>query len=165
MRGKGVPIRSLGWIAIAGIGAIGGWVLGQFTVGENPAPADGSSYAQLSGNPDALGVEAAATEPCFGCADGYVAPPPARIRAARMDDAFRDLGTVTVDDPSMPDQDYEYGGRFDEPAAARDLKLRIPVPVTVTNDADTGAARPTPVPALPPPPAIEGAEAENQPLD
>ena len=163
MRGKGVPSRSLGWIAIAAIGAIGGWLLGQFTVGESTAQADPHSYAQRSGNLDAVGVEAVATEACFGCAGGYAAPSPARPpRAVRMDDAFRELGTVAVDDPPIRDQDYDYGGRFDEPAAARELTLRLPVPIDVSAEDD---ARAVPAPSPLPPPAIEDAQTENQPLD
>ncbi|HMO75506.1 MAG TPA: hypothetical protein PKD99_10880 [Sphingopyxis sp.] len=157
MTGKGVPRKALIWSGIAGIGALAGLLLGQFVVGSEVGGSDaGASYADLGGNPDALGVDSAPVDPCYGCPDAYSAAMRARAsRETRMDDAFRELGAVAGEDAGSRNQEYALGGRHDEPAAAPDIVMRLPVPVeTDATDAPPAPAPAPPVvPTLPPPPA------------
>jgi hypothetical protein len=137
MRGKGALPKSLIWAGAAGIGAIGGLLLGNFVVGQEVTPgSEYGSYAEVTGNPDALGVSSAFGEPCYDCGPGYgAAMPKMAANDARMDHAFRELGTVEIDYSSPSADDYAYGGRFDDPAAARTIVMQSPVPVEVAASA------------------------------
>lgn len=133
MRGKGALPKSLIWTGTAGIGAIGGLLLGNFVVGhEVVAGSETGSYAEVTGNPEALGVSSSFGEPCYDCGPGYGAEMP-RMAAndVRMNDAFRELGAVEIDYSSSPTEDYAYGGRFDDPAAARSIVMQAPVPLDI----------------------------------
>jgi len=164
MRGKGALPKSLIWAGAAGFGAIGGLLLGNFVVGQDVrAGSEYGSYAEVTGNPDALGVSSSFGEPCYDCGPGYGAVMP-RMAAneARMDHAFRELGAVEIDYSSPPTDDYAYGGRFDDPAAARTIVMQAPVPVEVAASASnapppviaTVTAAPASEPEANPPGAI-----------
>ncbi len=131
---------------LAGAGIVGGIWLGQLTIGggiwDSVAPPE-ESFADLSGNPDALAVDIQPQAPCFGCGDDRGAA--ARYRAGRfgpMDDLTTPPGEVE-DEPMLPPEfadDYEYGGgwdrEFDEPQPPQftpmdrfDLPIPLPPPV------------------------------------
>lgn len=142
---------------------MGGLLLGNFVVGhEVAAGSEFGSYAEATGNPDALGVSSSFGEPCYDCGRGYgAAMPQMAANDARMDHAFRELGAVQIDYTSGND-DYAYGGRFDDPAAARTIVMQSPVPVEVAAPATdtpppvtaTLAVAPASEPAPGPPDAI-----------
>lgn len=144
MRGKGALPKSLIWAGAAGIGAIGGLLLGNFVVGhEVTAGSEYGSYAEVTGNPEALGVASSFGEPCYDCGPGYGAAMPQMVaNDPHMDHAFRELGAVEIDYSSPPADDYAYGGRFDDPDAARTIVMQSPVPVEV---AAAAAEAPPPV--------------------
>lgn len=159
MTDKGARLRALGWLGVAGFGAIGGIALGNLTIGGGGEQADDtSSYAELTGNPDATRVESLPVEPCYGCADSYGAS--LRLKSARedrMDGEFRELGAVAIDYASEPADDYRYGGSFDDPGAAPAIAMQSPVPALPAQPAtietsETEAAKPA-VPAATPPAA------------
>lgn len=155
MRGKGALPKSLIWAGAAGIGAIGGLLLGNFVVGpEVAAGSEYGSYAEVAGNPDALGVSSSFGEPCYDCGRGYgAAMPQMAANDERMDHAFRELGAVEIDYASPATDDYAYGGRFDDPAAARTIVMQSPVPVEVA--ASTADAPPPVIATLAVAPAGE----------
>lgn len=138
MRGKGALPKSLIWAGAAGIGAIGGMLLGNFVVGQEVmAGSEYGSYAEVTGNPDALGVSGTFGEPCYDCGPGYGAAMPQMAASdARMDHQFRELGAVEIDYASPPSEDYAYGGRFDDPAAARTIVMQSPVPTEIAAATD-----------------------------
>ncbi|WP_432770773.1 MAG: hypothetical protein HEQ22_08605 [Sphingopyxis sp.] len=150
--------RLLGWLGLAAAGVAAGIALGAVAVGDGIGgkAAEGiASYAGLSGNPDARSVDI--VPPCLDC-PGIHGPDSfgvgARLRAARdtrMEDDFRELGAVEIDygyEPEVAD-DYDYGGRFAEPA-----------PVVVAARSESAPASPpvapvveqTPETAVTPPP-------------
>lgn len=156
-------LRFLRWVTLAGAGIVGGMWLGQLTIGsgiwDNVVPSE-ESFADLSGNPDALAVDIQPQAPCFGCADDHAAS--ARHRAGRfgsMDELLPPPGEAE-DDPMLPPEfadDYEYGGgwdsEFDEPQPpqftpmtpmdAFDLPIPLPAPVEPP-DEDPPARAPLP---------------------
>lgn len=148
MSGKRVPPKSLMWIGFALLGAVGGVLLGHYVVGEDGTRRNGpTSYADRTGNPNAPGTPPVPIESCYDCSGGYgrgIRHNPRR--EARMDDAFRELGAVESDPGPEPTEDYRYGGRFDDPAAARTIVMQSPVQLT-------------PEPAIDPPPVAETATA------
>ena len=135
-------------------------MLGNLAIGDAGKHADDtSSYAELTGNPDATRVEILPVEPCYGCADSYGAS--MRLKSAReedrMDGEFRELGAVAIDYASEPADDYRYGGSFDDPGATPAIAMRSPVPVPAAQPAavetsKTETAKPL-VPAATPPAA------------
>lgn len=137
MRGKGALPKGLIWAGVAGIGAVGGLLLGDFVIGHDvKAGSEYDSYAEVTGNPEALGVASTFGEPCYDCGPGYGAPmPQMAANDERMDHAFRELGAVEIDYSSPPTDDYTYGGRFDDPAAARAIVMQPPVPMELAVDA------------------------------
>lgn len=130
MTEKGAPLKILAWLGIAGFGAIGGLLLGQVaTGGMKGGNDDGASYAELTGNPDALRVETRPVVPCDGCGEGYGSGMRAKFaREDRMDGEFRELGAVAIDYADEPADDYRYGGSFDDPDAAKIIVMQSPVP-------------------------------------
>lgn len=159
MTGKGARRKALGWLGVVGFGAIGGIALGNLAIGDAGEPADrANSYAEFTGNPDATRVESLPVDPCYGCADSYGAS--MRLKSARedrMDGEFRELGAVAIDYGSAPADDYRYGGRFDDPDAARPMTMQSPVPVPAVQPTatETGASEDAKlaVPATVPPTA------------
>lgn len=116
------------WLGIMVVGAFGGLLLGRFVAGDNLRPSNDRdfSYAQYSGNPDALTGDIVPVAECDGCADSYGAA--ARLNAAhtqRMDGAFRKLGMVEAD-ATPPSDGYRYGGSFDDVRAAVTAAQRAP---------------------------------------
>lgn len=130
MRGKGALPKGLVWAGVAGIGAIGGLLLGNFVVGQEvTTESEYGSYAEVTGNPDAIGVSSSFGEPCYDCGPGYgSATPQMAANDARMDYVFRELGAVEIDHGAPPADDYAYGGRFDDPEAAQSIVMQSPVP-------------------------------------
>lgn len=131
MADKGATLRSLGWLGLAGVGVLGGLLLGQVAIGglsdDSASPA---SYAEVTGNPDALSVDAKPVEPCFGCTGGYGHGSAMQAKFARddrMDAAYRELGAVEIDYASEPADDYRYGGRFDEEEDRPIIAMQSPV--------------------------------------
>lgn len=120
MRDDAKIVGAVRWLGIGAAGLFGGALLGGFTVGDSlhPAIERDFSFAEYSGNPDALTVDYIPVEPCYSCADSYRVSE--RLNAARMertDGAFRQLGAIAVDH-SSPDDGYRYGGNFEDPRAA-----------------------------------------------
>lgn len=109
---------------LVSVGMVGGMILGDLAVGRRlvPEPVSGGSFAEFSANPDALTPDSLSSPPCIDCANSYAAAARLRARRAeRMSNAFRDLGTVELDEPAPipePDDDYRYGGRFPDPPSA-----------------------------------------------
>ncbi|WP_077148223.1 hypothetical protein [Sphingopyxis sp. KK2] len=161
MADKGASLRALGWLGIAGIGAVGGLLLGQMATGGMGADAASTaSYAELTGNPEALGVDSEAVDPCYDCADrhGYGSTLQSKFaREGRMADEFRELGAVAIDYAAdEPADDYRYGGRFEEVEAGPVIAMQSPVaalPVAPVGDAGHPVAPPPGV--APPPPPTE----------
>ncbi|MBL8651332.1 MAG: hypothetical protein JNL35_13140 [Sphingopyxis sp.] len=158
MTGRGTPRTILTWLGFALIGAAVGLFFGHLVLGEQGARGDRlASYADLTGNPHAPGPPPAALEPCYDCAGSYGRG--IRHDASddgRMDDAFRELGAVEIDYGAEPSADYRYGGRFDDPAAAREIAMQSPVPETPPEPPVVmvpAADPPPPVPETPPVPA------------
>lgn len=129
MTEKGAPLKILAWLGIAGFGAVGGLLLGQVAIGGvKGGNDDGASYADRTGNPDALRVETQPVEPCYGCGEGYGSGIRAKFaREDRMDGEFRELGAVAIDHADEPADDYRYGGSFDDPDAAAIIVMQSPV--------------------------------------
>ena len=159
MTDKGARLRALGWLGVAGFGAISGIALGNLAIGDAGKQADDvSSYAEFTGNPDATRVESLPVEPCYGCADSYgVSMRLKSAREDRMGGEFRELGAVAIDYASEPADDYRYGGRFDDPAEAPAIAMQSQVPVVTAQPATietskTETAKPA-VPATTPPAA------------
>ncbi|MBL0767346.1 hypothetical protein JI743_00830 [Sphingopyxis sp. DHUNG17] len=130
--------KAVRWMLLASVGMIGGLVLGDFSVGGRLVPDTvvSGSFAELSANPDALTPDSLSAPPCIDCANSYAAAARLRARRAeRMSHAFRDLGSVEIDQPvPEPDDDYRYGGRFPDPSRAvedRVLPAVRPRPVNV----------------------------------
>lgn len=109
---------------LASVGMVGGMILGDLAVGGRlvPEPVSGGSFVEFSANPDALTPDSLSSPPCIDCANSYAAAARLRARRAeRMSNAFRDLGTVEIDEPAPrpePDDEYRYGGRFPDPPSA-----------------------------------------------
>lgn len=146
----------------------GGWLLGQLAVGEGLyRAAQGeirSSFAELSGNPEAIVPDpASAPMPCPGCADARAAAE--RLRSARYDragDEFRSIEPVELAYPpiyeSPDDHDTEPIGDYPAPPAARMSRDRAPHARQIGNSrlvtlpADSVPAAPEPPIAIPIPP-------------
>jgi len=145
MTEKGAPLKVLAWLGVAGLGAIGGLLLGQMaTGGMNGGNDDGASYAELTGNPDALRVETQPVVPCDGCGEGYGSGMRAKFaREDRMDGEFRELGAVAIDYTDEPADDYRYGGSFDDPGIADTvIAMQSPVPTAQAQPPSPPASQP-----------------------
>lgn len=150
-------IAALVAVGLAAGGALGVLAVGRGLRGEAIAP---PSFAGLSSNPDALTADkGVSTPPCHSCADSYGVE--ARLRAARerrSSDAFRELGTVDIDDApaDQPHDDYRYGGRFPdtaptEPAVpAMVLPVAMPEPPVRAPPEQQQGSGPQPDPTPPP---------------
>lgn len=125
--------KAVRWILLASVGMVGGMILGDLAVGGRliPEPAGVGSFAEFSANPDALTPDSLSSPPCIDCANSYAAAARLRARRAeRMSHAFRDLGTVELDQSvpiPEPDDDYRYGGRFPDPPAAIAARVSPPI--------------------------------------
>ena len=151
---KPTQFRIARWFGVIAIGIVGGMIAGHLTIGHRYEQ-DGSgfrSFAGRSGNPDAVGADVRPVEPCYGCADSYgVASRLRAEREERMDPAFRELGAVEIDDAPSEQDDYSYGGRFEEPAAEAVVVSRPaqvpPIADRITEETgETGASLTDPVP-------------------
>jgi hypothetical protein len=167
MTDKGALQKSLLWLAIAGTGVVGGLLLGQLAIGGLGSDEGGmASYAELTGNPNALAVESQAVEPCYDCADGsgYGTAMQSRFaREGRMADEFRELGAVEIDYASEPTDDYRYGGRFDDADVAPPIVMQSPVAVLPAVPQAGPSEASLPLPTKAPPPATEPEPAEIAP--
>lgn len=134
---RGTARRAALIAALIAVGLAAGGALGMLAVGGGLRgdAADPPSFAGLSSNPDALvaddGVSAV---PCPGCADSYGVG--ARLRAAReqrASEAFRQLGTVDVEDRTAdePEDGYRYGGRFPDTAPTAPAVPAMVLPVAL----------------------------------
>lgn len=108
-------------LLLAAGGAVGGMVLGGFTVGDGlyGSLPESASYADLSSNPDAVGADSLSLPACLDCADGYGVA--GRTYASRADapaEAYEPLEPVTIGYAPEPpaDDGYRYGGTFAETA-------------------------------------------------
>jgi len=169
MADKGASLRAMGWLGIAGVGVIGGLMLGQVATGGIIGDeASGKSYAELTGNPEALGVDSRPIEPCYGCADGYgygSAPQSKFAREGRMGDEFRELGAVAIDYAAdEPADDYSYGGRFEEAEVVPVIAMQSPVAtLTAPPAGDTSNTVAPPTALAPPPQPTEAAKGTEPP--
>src|SRR3546814_7473417 len=81
--------RALFWLGSATLGALGGFLLGQMTIGEGlygklTGAGGAASYAEYSSNPSAATVDRLSPSlPCRNCPDSYAAA--AHARAARLE--------------------------------------------------------------------------------
>lgn len=164
MTDKGALQKTLLWLAIAGTGVAGGLLLGQLATGGVGSDDGGvASYADLTGNPNALAVEAQAAEPCYDCGNGsgYGSTMQSRFaREGRMADEFRELGAVEIDYASEPTDDYRYGGRFDDADVAPPIVMQSPVAVLPAVSQAEPAA---PLPTKAPPPATDPEPIDSEP--
>lgn len=150
-------------------GMAGGWLLGQLAVGEGLyRTARGeirSSFAELSGNPEAIAADPAPTPiPCPGCADARAAAE--RLRSARYDragDEFRSIEPVELAYPPIYESLDDYGAEpipgYPAPPATR-MSRALPPRVEqvgnsrlVTLPADSVPTAPEPPIAIRIPPA------------
>lgn len=164
MTDKGDTRKALLWLAIAGTGVVGGLLLGHIATGGMGSDDGGvASYAELSGNPDALAVESHAVDPCYDCADGsgYGTGVQSRFaREGRMTEEFRGLGAVEIDYAPEPNDDYTYGGRFADADVAPPIVMQSPVAVLpAVSQTEPGA----PLPAMAPPPATDPEPTVSEP--
>jgi hypothetical protein len=167
MTDKGALRKSLLWLAIAGTGVVGGLLLGQLATGGVGSDRGGmASYAELTGNPNALAVESQAAEPCYDCTDGsgYGTAMQSRFaREGRMADEFRELGAVEIDYASEPADDYRYGGRFDEADVAPPIVMQSPVAVLPAVPQAEPSQASLPLPIKPSSPATDPEPAGSEP--
>jgi hypothetical protein len=168
MTAKGDIPKALPWLAIAGTGIVGGLFLGQLaTGGMSNDDGEVASYAELSGNPNALAVESHAVDPCYDCADGWGYGTGVRssyARQDRMDGEFRELGAVAIDYASEPTDDYRYGGRFDDADVAPPIVMQSPVatlPAVSEAEPSDAIEVNAPLPIKPPPPSTDPAPADS----
>src|SRR3546814_8476003 len=81
--------RALFWLGSATLGALGGFLLGQMTIGEGlygklTGAGGAASYAEYSSNPSAATVDRLSPSlPCRNCPDSYAAA--AHASAARLE--------------------------------------------------------------------------------
>lgn len=167
MTDKGALQKTLLWLAIAGTGVVGGLLLGQLaTGGVGGGEGRMASYAELTGNPNALAVESQAVDPCYDCDDrsGYGSAMQSRFaREGRMADEFRELGAVEIDYASEPTDDYRYGGRFEDADIAPPVVMQSPVaPLPAVSQVEPSEAS-LPLPTKAPPPATEPEPIDSEP--
>jgi hypothetical protein len=156
-------------LLLAAAGAVGGMVLGGFTVGDGlyGSLPESASYADLSSNPDAVGADSLPLPACLDCADGYgVAGRAYASRADAAAEVYEPLEPVTIGYAPEPpaDDGYRYGGTFAETAPV--LSSAAP-PVTAATrevaDSKLIVLTPSAVPAAAPAPIPSPAATEKGP--